>query len=145
MDVWLIQEGLMFTLYSLGTTEIVGDFLKKLEKEEPQEARRLLRRLEQLANSGSRRRDDEFNSLGEGIYEAKAHSGARVAFFYDQNHVVICALAFMKKTNRISAKDLEAIRQQKRIYDDAKMRDVSPTVHLLSSQSKSGRKPSWWK
>jgi phage-related protein len=73
-----------------------------------------------LADHGPSRRKNEFNVLGDGLYEAKAKSGPRVIFFYDQNSIVICAHAFDKQGQKTRRKDLDIARSRKRSYFERK-------------------------
>lgn len=110
----------MHTLYAIMQGEDVVGYLAALEHDNEQAHDQIVRRLEQLADHGPSRRKNEFNVLGDGLYEAKAKSGPRVIFFYDQNSIVICAHAFDKQGQKTRRKDLDIARSRKRSYFERK-------------------------
>lgn len=118
MELLFMTEGRSFTLFSLLIGESVPDFLENLIKENCAEHARMIRRLERLAEQGATRRRDEFNDLGGGLYEAKTKGGARIAFFYDRNSIVICAAGLNKKSAKTPKRFLKTARLRQRAYEN---------------------------
>ena len=120
MELKLLTEGRSFTLYSIQGGDTVDEFLGELERADHSEFAKVMRRLECLAQHGSTRRQNEFNTLGNSLFEAKSSGGARVIFFYDKGHIVICACGFRKKSQKTPARVLETARARKDAYFAAK-------------------------
>jgi len=117
VDLRLIHEGVHFTLYAIETGESVGQFLEELERDDQADSARLIRRLEQLANTGPSAKRNEFNALGNELYEAKTHGGARVVFFYRPASIVICACGFHKQSRKTPRKWIQTALQRKNAYE----------------------------
>ncbi len=141
MDLRLVSEGAAFTIYSIEMGETLHQFLASLERDDLKEHDRILARLDQLAERGASRRKDEFNSLGDGLYEAKTAAGSRVVFFYEQNRIVICTHGFPKKSRRTPRQLLDAARERRKSYKQA--RQAGDPLRILTSdtQEKPRRMP----
>lgn len=100
MDLVHLEDGRLFTLYAIKMGISVDEFLVDLQKTNPAEHARTMRRLEHLANYGPSANKTEYNTLGNDLFETKASGGARVIFFYDGDDLVLCAHAFMKKSQK---------------------------------------------
>lgn len=141
MDLLFMIEGSRFTLYSVLTSNGVPAFLEGLKEKDRPEFDRMIRRLEQLSNRGPSRRRDEFNYLGEDLYEAKTNGGARVVFFYDRNSIVICAAGFSKKSRKTPTRVLEAARSRKNLYEKQKKTKQTFLIHVPEGGKKPERQP----
>lgn len=142
MDLELLREGSRFTLYALKIGDSVDKFLAALKNTDHAEFARIMRRLEQLAENGASKRKTEFNDLGNGLYEAKSTGGSRVIFFYDRNHLVLCAHAFLKKTQKTPRGILEAAVQRHKQYLKILQAGASAfTIHVPHNQKNPTRFP----
>lgn len=119
MDLRFITEGLKFTLYGLDVgDDCTIDFLEDLKVDNVHEYDRIIKRLEHLANRGPSRRITEFNTLGNGLYEAKSSGGARVVFFYIKGSIVICACGFPKKKGKTPKRILKKAKARKLAFEE---------------------------
>jgi phage-related protein len=142
MDLVLLKEGAAFTLYALKTGNSVDEFLGALPKSNPAEFARIMRRLVQMADHGPSRKKEEFNDLGDGLYEAKSKGGTRVVFFYDGNHLVLCAHGFMKQSQKTPLADIATARQRRTAYLQTKAAGPSNfRIILTSTQQQPKRLP----
>ena len=141
MELYLLEEGLKFTLYSLEVGESVVDFLTGLKRDNLSEFDRISKRLEQLADRGPTRRITEFNNLGNGLYEAKSSGGGRVIFFYTKGNVVICAYGFPKKTGKTPKVVLRAALARKQSFEAQKASGAGFTISLPEGVDKPKRMP----
>lgn len=140
MDLVLLREGAAFTLYALKIGNSVDEFLGALPKSDPAEFARIMRRLVQMADNGPSRKKEEFNDLGDGLFEAKSKGGSRVVFFYDENRLVLCAHAFMKQSNRTPLTDIATARQRRTAYLQTKAAGLSNFRILVSPTQKQPRR-----
>ena len=131
----------MFTVYSLELTGNPCKFLADLAHSDPAEHARLWRRIEFLADRRASRRHDEFNSLGDGLYEAKSSGGGRVIFFYDRNYLVIGAYGFVKKSPKTPGNVLVVARANKKAYEQQRARGMDLEIVLDAGQQDPRRKP----
>ena len=135
MNLRFLQEGSKFTLYSIEQGDSVHDFLAKLEQSNTGAHDQIVSRLDQLAAAGVTRKQDHFNDLGDGLYEAKAKSGPRVIFFYDKNQIVLCTHGFLKAKQKTPTKELKTALAKKKAYFDFK-KEGSAFQILYDSQRK---------
>jgi phage-related protein len=116
MQLQCLIEGAAFTLWAILQGENVVDYLEQLEHENKQAYAQIAKRLEQLSERGSSRKKDEFNVLGNGLFEVKARSGPRVIFFYDAESIVICSHAFDKRSQKTPKKEIDKALARKNSY-----------------------------
>ena len=141
MKLRLLIEGQAFTLYAIVQGEDVVEYLSELEAENAQAYDQIVRRLQQLAERGPSRKKDEFNTLGSDLYEAKAKSGPRVIFFYDQNRIVICSHAFDKQGQKTPRKEIDKARNRRRSYLERKTSGQGFEIHTEEGQMAPRRQP----
>ena len=141
MDLLLMMEGRRFTLFSLLIGDSVPAFLAYMKTENQMEFDRMNRRLEQLAERGASRRRDEFNHLGDGLYEAKTKGGGRVIFFYDRNNIVICAAGFSKQSRRTPKQVLDTARSRRTAYEKHKRANGVFNIQVPESRKIPERRP----
>ena len=141
MQLQCLIEGTMFTLYAIMQGENVVDYLEQLEHDNEQAHDQIAKRLEQLSERGPSRKKDEFNILAPGLFEAKARTGPRVIFFYDDNHIVICSHAFGKQGWKTPKKEIEKAQARKRQYFDHKQSGKDFEILLEDGQKEPMRQP----
>ncbi len=141
MKLHLLMEGPAFTLYAIRMGDDVVDYLEELESRNAQAHAQIVRRLEQLAERGPSRKKDEFNLLGDGLYEVKARSGPRIIFFYDRNQIVICSSAFDKGGRKTPKKELRTARDRRREYEECKRIGNGFTISMAEGQPPPTRQP----
>jgi len=141
MDLELITEGSAFTIYGMMAGEPVTQFLEKLRKMDDAEYARIDRRITQMAERGSSRRQDEFNDLGNGLFEMKSRGGTRIMFFYDKGWLVICTHGFVKKSQKTPRRQLELARTRKSEYEQHRRQEGHFRLILHERQQEPERKP----
>ena len=141
MELRLVTEGAAHTIYSMELGETLHGFLADLRRNDLKEHDRILARLDRLAECGASRRKDEFNSLGGGLYEAKTSRGSRVVFFYDDNRIVVCTHGFSKQSQRTPRQLLNAARERKAHYEQARRAGENITIRISATQDKPKRMP----
>lgn len=142
MKLFFLREGLQFTLYSLEIgTKTVTSFLTKLEKDDEDEFARMMRRLQHLSDQRVSRRKDEFNTLGNGLYEAKTKGGSRVIFFYDKKQIVICTTGFHKKSAKTPLDVINTAKSRKKAYEDHVAKNKPFQILKTDSQNDPRRMP----
>ncbi|MFA7160040.1 MAG: type II toxin-antitoxin system RelE/ParE family toxin [Kiritimatiellia bacterium] len=141
MDLRFLMEGQKFTLFAIMQGEDVGEYLAELEAKNTQAHDQIIRRLQQLAERGPSRKKDEFNDLGNHLYEAKARTGPRVIFFYDQNRIVICSHAFDKQGQKTPRKEIEKALIRRRSYLESKAAGNDFVIHTKEGHGNPGRQP----
>ena len=141
MRLFFLREGRKFTLYSLATGKSVADFLLKLKRTDKGEFNRIMARLEALSDQGASRKINEFNFLGNGLYEAKAKGGARVIFFYEKNEIVICASGFIKKTMKTPPHVIRTALSRKTAFEKHLAENKPFEIIKSKSQKEPRRKP----
>lgn len=141
MNLFFLREGHNFTLYSLEMADSVTGFITALERDDPAEHARIMRRLEQLAEHGPSRKKNEFNILDDGLYEAKSKGGGRIIFFYDTGKIVICAAGFRKKSKRTPKNVLKKAQARKKAYQKQKASGRGFTILVSESMDKPRRIP----
>lgn len=141
MDLELIVEGSTFTIYALAAHDSVKDFLKELGNTDAAEYARVDRRITQMAEAGSSRRQNEFNSLGNDLFEMKTKGGSRIVFFYDEGRLVICTHGFAKKSQKTPKRQLALALARKREYQEHKRRGQSFRILIGTDQDIPERTP----
>ncbi|MBA4386486.1 MAG: hypothetical protein C0404_00815 [Verrucomicrobia bacterium] len=141
MDLELIVEGAQFTLYGIRAGESLWEFLERLCQDNPAEYARIDRRLTQMAERGPSRHNNEFNDLGNGLFEMKTRGGVRVVFFYDAGHLVICTHGFVKKSKKTPRKELELARMRKAAYEQVREQNGPFRIIVTDDQKEPERKP----
>ncbi|MDD5706549.1 MAG: type II toxin-antitoxin system RelE/ParE family toxin [Kiritimatiellae bacterium] len=116
MDLVHLDDGARFTLYAIKIGNSVDEFLADLQKKNPAEHARTMARLKHLADDGPSANKTEFNTLGHDLYETKTSGGARIIFFYDDADLVLCAHAFMKKSQRTPRRMIETADKRRSEY-----------------------------
>ena len=124
MDLDLIREGRVRTLYAIRMGDSAVEWLNDLRRSNPTELARMIRRIEQLTDRGPSRRREEFNSLGDGLFEAKTSGGGRMIFFDDDGDIVIATSAFAKKTQKTPKQVIDTARSRRASYLQAKRQGV---------------------
>lgn len=117
----IIKRGACFTVYALifGDSHDVSTFLIDLEKSNPSEHSRMVRRLEQIADRGAIFDRRKYNPLRNGLIEAKTDEGTRVIFFYEKGKVVLCTSAFIKKRRKTPPEELERAEHRREAFHRA--------------------------
>lgn len=141
MELTLLMEGQAHTLYAIRMGDDVVHYLEELERQDPRAHAQIVRRLEQLAGRGPSRRMDEFNSLGDGLFEVKARAGPRVIFFYDRSRIVICSHAFDKKSRKTPGKEWRTAWERKRAYEAWKQSGRAFTIRVPEGEAEPTRQP----
>lgn len=124
MDLWFVGEGGLFAVYSIddeARSESLRQFLGKLQKDDREEHDRLVGRLERLAEIGPEFRKERYRDVGDGLYEMKTKTGARVLFFYDEStrHVIISTGGFSKGSKKVQNQEIQRGKRRKKDYEKA--------------------------
>ena len=142
MRLRLVIERERHTLYSIETGSVsLAVYLSQLEENDKAAHAQIMRRLEHLAERGPTRNKQEYHTLGDGLYEAKAMRGPRIVFFYDENQIVICTHGFDKKSKKTPARELKLARNLKKEYLAMKAQDVPFKLILGVTQDVPRRQP----
>lgn len=120
MRLRLLKEGNRQTLYSIEQGYSVSNYLAELEKTNASGHAQIMRRLEYLADSGANGDKRQYRPLGNGLFEAKAKSGPRVLFFYDEGFIVLCVAGLNKQSQKTPKRDLDTALSRKKAYLDFK-------------------------
>jgi phage-related protein len=141
MELRFLMEGTAFTLYAILQGEDIVDYLGKLEQDNTRAHAQIMRRIVQLSERGPSSKKDEFNSLGNGLFEVKAKSGPRVIFFYDQNRIVICFHAFDKHSQKTPKREIDKAVHRKNQYERHKKSGQGFKIHLKKEEKEPKRQP----
>lgn len=79
----------------------------------------MLNLLERCAEHGPPRNADLKHQLDDGIYELRKGQ-LRVVFFTDAGKLIICSDGFLKKTRKTPPREIEAARQARKQYQEAR-------------------------
>jgi len=79
----------------------------------------MLNLLERCAEHGPPRNADLKHRLDDGIYEL-IKGQLRVVFFTDAGKLIICSHGFLKKSRKVPPREIEAARQTRRQYQQAR-------------------------
>ena len=141
MKLQCLIEGTAFTLYAIMQGENVVDYLEQLANDNEQAHDQIAKRLEQLSERGPSRKKDEFNILAPGLFEAKARTGPRVIFFYDDNRIVICSHAFGKQGQKTPKKEIATAMGRRRQYLEHKHAGNDFDIQVEEGQKEPKRQP----
>ena len=123
MDVDLIREGRSFTIYTLiyGDRHDLSALLQDLKQSGSNELSKIVCRLDNLAEYGSTRNRTLYNSLGDGLFEAKTYGGTRAIFFYERGRLVICTSGFKKKRGRTPPMQITRAKKRRDDFRSARI------------------------
>lgn len=79
----------------------------------------MLNLLERCAEHGPPRNADLKHHLDDGIFEL-IKGQLRVLFFTDAGKLIICSHGFLKKSRKVPKKDIDAAKQARKHYQDAR-------------------------
>ena len=79
-------------------------------------------------NHGQIRNKEKCNFLEDGIFEYKAPGGGRIAWFYDEGYLVVCAACVVKKKQKA---DPGFIAKATAVRDQYKREKQNGQVHRL--------------
>ncbi|MFZ2657866.1 MAG: type II toxin-antitoxin system RelE/ParE family toxin [Victivallales bacterium] len=121
MVLWLVHEGIKFTVYSMEDVEDsknLRHFLEELKAQDDDEHERAIERIKRLGDHGPSFNTQQFRSLGDGLFELKTKKGTRITFFYDEfaRHVVICTQGFDKKTKKVQSNQIKIARSLRAMF-----------------------------
>lgn len=124
MNLWFVDEGGLFTVYSIDDEArdvSLRNFMEKLQQDDLAEHDRLIGRLERLAEVGPEFRKERCRDVGDGLYEMKTKTGSRVLFFYEQStrHVIVATGGFSKGSKKVQDQDIKRGKRRKKDYEDA--------------------------
>ena len=105
MSIFLreILHGRAATILAMGTKEDcqVLDFLQELAGKDANEAGKIWALLDHTKDHGPPRNEQKCRFFKkERIFEFKTTGGVRIMAFWDDNRVIICSHAFMKKSQK---------------------------------------------
>ncbi len=141
MRLRLLKEGNRQTLYSIELGNSASDYLANLEKTNASGHAQIMRRLEYLADSGAKGDQSQFRPLGNGLFEAKARSGPRVLFFYDEGSIVLCVAGLNKQSKKTPKRDFETALSRKKAYLDFKKTGGDFVICRSKNDPEPRRKP----
>ncbi len=78
-------------------SNVILDFLDELADNGDNDGARLYALIKRTADNGVTHNKKHFNTLSDGIFEFKAPNTSRIAFFYDENRLIICSHGFTGK------------------------------------------------
>ncbi len=102
MPVQQIKAGAKFTAHAWGDERSCEglQFLEGLAADGDSDAARIANDIERTADHEAPRNEQHCRLLEDGIYEFKAPNTARVLWFYDAGHIIICTHGFSGKSGR---------------------------------------------
>lgn len=103
-------------------------------RERPQEMATMFHRLERLANHGITSKTQNFNDLGDGLWEAKTSGGLRVTFFRHGPDIFVLDTGFAKKTSRTRPADLRRAQGRREQFLKQMAGESKPTVLVNKHQ-----------
>jgi len=116
IELRLIRSGQRFRVFAIqqGSRCKLLEFLDATKRSTPEEHDKLLALLQHSADNGPPRNEEKCKLLGNKIFEFKT-TMLRVAWFYDEGYVIICANGWKKerqKAPRSAIDEAEAARVQ---------------------------------
>lgn len=113
-----------FGVYALAKGECGEDcptreFLSELEQTKSHDYGRLMRYLE-WSSSKPLVNEEQFKSIGDGIFEFRGRSGARLFCFMDSGALILCTNGYVKKKQKITPAELERAKNWRAEYLRAK-------------------------
>lgn len=102
MPVREITRGQRFRILAWGDDAYceVLDFLEDLRRNSSHDAARLVYLIQRTVRHGAPENEHQCRPLGEGIFEFKAPSTARILWFYGAGHIIVCTHGFAGKRGR---------------------------------------------
>jgi len=97
-----------------------SDYLSEAEEKKNAEYRRLVVRIESVANKAHFRNPEIFNVEGDGLYAFKTSRGLRLYAFYDKNQLLIACYGADKPKKKQQQKDLQQAKTWMDRYFNAK-------------------------
>ena len=136
-----LTDGGRYTLYALefGDEHDYWSFSRAMRRDRPKEMATMIHRLERLAESGPTAKTQNYNFLGDGLWEAKTSGGLRVTFFQRGPDIFILDSCFAKKTQRTNPADLERTKARRREFLE-RMESTTPPSVLLRPGEEPKRK-----
>jgi phage-related protein len=115
--VRFVGDGRLYSLYALefGDEHDYESFKEEQKRDRPQEMATMVQRLERLGDAGISGKNQNFNHLDDGIWEAKTRGGLRITFFRYRDCFFILDSCFAKKqakTPRSAIDRAKARREQ---------------------------------
>ncbi len=112
MPVREITQGQRFRILAWGDDEHceVLEFLEELRGNASHDAARLVYLINRIARQGAPQDEHQCRTLGDGIFEFKAPSTARILWFYDAGRIIICTHGFSGKRGQGKAPKSEIKR-----------------------------------
>lgn len=141
MRLRLMTEGSQYTLYAIEQGSSVCKFLAKLEKTDPKGHAQIMRRLVDLANTGATKNETKFRTLRDGLFEAKARSGPRVFFFYDEGSIVVCVSGLIKQSQKTPQRNIETALERKKAYFNFKETGRGFEILIARNDQQPRRRP----
>ena len=97
-----------------------SDYLDEAEQKKNAEYKRLVTRIESVANHANFRNSEIFNVEGDGLYAFKTSGGLRLYAFYDKNQLLIACYGADKPKKKQQQKDCRQARTWMDRYFNAK-------------------------
>jgi phage-related protein len=120
MPVREITQGQRFKVVAWGDDRHceVLEFLEELSGNANSDAARLLYLISRTAQQGPPENESQCRPLGDGIFEFKAPSTARLLWFYDAGRLIICTHGFAGKSGRgkTSKTEIERAKRIRELY-----------------------------
>jgi hypothetical protein len=112
-----LYRGRVFTVKAWvdGDSCPVLDFLEELELNGDSDAGRLNYLIERTADHGVIKNKRQSRYLSNDIYEFKAPNTARILYFYDKGHLIICSHGFTGKPGSAQKNINNEIKQAEKI------------------------------
>lgn len=101
MKLNTLTSGTSFTIYAIddGQSDSPDEYLESLRKNDPNEFRSALARLQMIADQGNPGNIRFMRKIGS-IYEIKTSGGSRFFCFYDPNRMIFCVYAMKKPKDK---------------------------------------------
>ncbi len=99
------------------------DFLEDPDLDR-RESTKMLARIDHMARAGPSKNKEQFNTLGDDIFELKTRM-LRVFFFYDEGRVIVCSHGHKKEGQKLDPRQKErALRVRTQYFADKASRNV---------------------
>lgn len=136
MKVRYLWDGEQFSLYALeyGDEHDFAAFAQSMRQDRPAEWATMIHRLERLASNGVGRKTENFNHLGEGLWEAKTRGGLRVTFFQHGPDIYVVDSCFAKSTRKTPVADLTRAHERRREFLERVKAGDPPPILLRRDQ-----------
>ncbi|MHB1345708.1 MAG: type II toxin-antitoxin system RelE/ParE family toxin [Thermoleophilia bacterium] len=136
MKVRYLWDGEQFSLYALefGDEHDFAAFAQSMRRQRLAEWTTMIHRLERLANSGIGSKSQNFNHLGDGLWEAKTHGGLRVTFFQRGLDVYVVDSCFAKSSRKTPPADLARAQERRRQFLERLEAEDPPPILMRADQ-----------